>query len=192
MSKVDLVKLCTRCKLEVAKSDFYGKSSWCKTCHNQYQKKKRSDIQVQKIQQRMADIELKKIQGKSCFRCGQMKDLSEFKTDARKKIGCSASCKACLVEDDRKSRKRYYLQQKAKVAARTSIYRDENRESIARARRAKKKRESIELKDQYLVKLLNPNGRAIFSRLIPNALIEAKRYQVLIQRELQEKSHEFN
>ena len=193
MDNVDATKCCTKCKAKKSMVDFYRpRDSWCKKCLLEQQRKTKSERQIEKIRQRSCEIEEKKIHGKICIQCGQKKQLAEFKTDRTKKTGCSGRCKACSRSKDRASHKRHYVKHKLKVKARVQKYRDGNRLNIGDARRVKRKRETIDLGKSYLQKLLNPRGVASINESIPESLIETKKWQVLINRELQERNHEIN
>ena len=101
---------------------------------------------------------------KTCTSCGKEKPLSDYPRKGGTKL--RGYCKEC-----------YRAKKRDKYAANVSGYGDKKRAK----RRARKKKECNELMENYIMKL-------IFSRStlkeIPKELIECKRLQIMIKREL--------
>lgn len=74
---------------------------------------------------------------KTCTKCKEEKELSEFNKDSRTKDGLTYSCKACAAEYHRENReailerkKKYYRENKEMLLEKNNKYRRENREAV--------------------------------------------------------------
>ena len=65
---------------------------------------------------------------KTCSKCGETKNVSEFHRDKRKECGFRPQCKACA--------RAYYQANKEKFAEQQRAYREANREKVAQRHRA--------------------------------------------------------
>lgn len=68
---------------------------------------------------------------KSCTKCKEIKNISEFKKETRNKNGFSYWCTDCQVSYSHE----YYLKNRKKALAERAIYRDENKDKIAKDKR---------------------------------------------------------
>lgn len=179
------MKGCPKCQAVKPLDQFYrtkaGKPhSWCRACNNQSVRDRRSARQVDRLTAKIAEITLRAVNGKPCFRCGVAKALTEFRIDARKADGRAASCEDCMREAKRASRAAYYARNLDKVKTPTPT--PERRKEYAANRRLKRKRASEEVADSYVARLFTRYSKALRPSDLPKALIEAKRYEILISR----------
>jgi hypothetical protein len=126
------------------------------------------------------------IEMKACSKCKVVKSLAEFGKKERNKDGLQSNCKACAAACNAKYRANnkeqiaaYNANNKELIAARMAKYRANNKELMA-ARMVKYYATAIStLSSAYVRSLINLRGMEI-----PQELIELKRIQILIKREL--------
>lgn len=102
-----LKKICSRCGLNKAVSDFYperrnvdGYSSWCKSCYLNHSKSYRKKLTERPRKN------IPKITSKKCPKCKKTKPVSEFYKASSKLDGYSTICKECNSKSSVKYRER--------------------------------------------------------------------------------------
>lgn len=145
---------------------------------------------------------------RKCNRCGVKKDLTLFPKNKNCREGRASTCKACAYElararapYDPEYRRAYYLANKERENANAKKHYAENKESyeIRRKKWQKDNREKVrmytsknywkskeELSDAFVKHLLtsSPIKGLTSKKIMPPELVEAKRLQILLRREL--------
>ena len=162
-------KICTNCEETKQLSEFYnkkggkfGKMNICKKCNalvsKEYRKNNIEKIKLQAKEKRENNKERISLVNKE-FRKNNKEKLAVYKKNYREEN------KEKIKEKDSCYRKMYYIKNKEKILFRT---------------RLNKKNDRLNLSDSYIKSQLMLTGVKI-----PKELIQLKRVQILIKRELQ-------
>lgn len=139
------IKICTKCKISKPISEFgadnhnkSGKTSSCKECRRQASAECKKLNRI--INEKNNNIEISRI----CTKCKITKNIAEFHKDKSQSYGHKHICKECAAvereqnsdiikqkwkvfyqnnkEKERSRKRRYYIQNKEKICAKTSVY----------------------------------------------------------------------
>lgn len=186
-------KRCSSCKSVKTFEFFYKNKSTkdglgheCKSCVSDHASRIRQGRTQKKIAGKLATVAAQTASGKTCFRCGCVKQLSAFNTDRSKPGGVVASCKDCMRASRAVANAKYKKANPEKVRALVQRHMKLFKHEYAKVRRLKIKRECMALSDAYVAKLLTRYTSALKPSALPKALIEAKRLELLISRYLKE------
>lgn len=130
---------------------------------------------------------------KTCSRCKEKKDFSLFHKNKSQKDGFSHYCKLCrkthrgenYSDKNRERVKKWYKKNRQTCIERHKIWRINNPEKARKNKRNDRKKSILELKNAYIKKLLCHNNSLKYG-YIPQSLIECKRIEIQIKRQIKE------
>lgn len=175
-------KLCSKCGIDKPQYSFYKKTdSWCKCCHNKYQKQKREIQNAGKKEKKQAEILARissfLLNGKACKKCGIVKTSNDFAKRSGAIDGHEGVCKQCNREKNSLVHKNNYKKNKDQIKQKVKQYTEKNREKVNKNARAKKAKMRAEIMPLYAKHLLRMEAK-----YVTDEMIKLKIEQIAIKR----------
>lgn len=180
-------KHCPRCAQWFHREVFGIKANgqcqaYCRPCQKLRAQERRSLIAAKKAEEVAATVAYRAMHGKACVACKAVKPLFDFCSQPDRIDGKRSRCKACEQPWRKAMASERYRVKKDELRAKAREWEKANRTRTNERVRQARRLERQELADSYVKRLLSDRSEVIKPALLPPALVDLKREQLLLAR----------